>query len=154
MPTAIPSGRFLNSPEKALPMSRSYFSVSEIRSKKSFGEEAFMDHAHEKFPAEAADRVMDRIFRYRASHRAFRIIILFTGSAILFFALFLPFHNLKRPGHSITFTLYAPEARHVSLVGDFNQWDESGIPMTETRSGEWTVTLRLEPGSYRYLFSV
>ena len=113
-----------------------------------------MDHAHEKFPAEAADRVMDRIFRYRASHRAFRIIILFTGSAILFFALFLPFHNLKRPGHSITFTLYAPEARHVSLVGDFNQWDESGIPMTETRSGEWTVTLRLEPGSYRYLFSV
>ncbi|HOO59230.1 MAG TPA: hypothetical protein PLF44_01360 [Candidatus Mcinerneyibacteriales bacterium] len=113
-----------------------------------------MHHATERFPAQAADRVMDRIFRYRASRRAFRILLLFAGSALLFFALFSPFQSLQGPEHRITFTLYAPEARQVSLVGDFNQWGEPGIPMTETQSGEWTVTLKLEPGSYRYLFSV
>ncbi len=113
-----------------------------------------MDRAPEHFPPQAADQVMDRIFRYRASRRAFRAVILFAGGALLFFALFLPLRNLGLPGHRITFTLYAPQARQVSLVGDFNQWGEPGIPMTENRSGEWTVTLTLEPGAYRYLFSV
>ena len=113
-----------------------------------------MDHAPERFPAEAADQVMDRIFRYRASRRAFRAIILFAGSALLFLALFLPSVIVKGGGQRITFTLYAPQASRVALVGDFNQWGEPGIPMSENRSGEWTVTLTLEPGSYRYLFSV
>ena len=44
----------------------------------------------------------------------------------------------------------------VSLVGSFNDWDETATPMSEVAEGLWSVTLELEPGPmpYRFLESI
>lgn len=44
---------------------------------------------------------------------------------------------------------YAGDGR-LYLVGDFNGWDDPGLPLRRTAGDTWTSTLRLEPGSYRY----
>jgi hypothetical protein len=49
----------------------------------------------------------------------------------------------------------APEARHVSVVGDFTGWDPSRAVMTrDSGSGLWSVTLALTPGRHVYAFLV
>ena len=53
----------------------------------------------------------------------------------------------------VQFVLVAPDARSVSLVGDFNDWDPSATPL-RTASGAWSVALRLAPGRHRYAFVV
>jgi len=53
------------------------------------------------------------------------------------------------------FVLVAPRAAHVSLVGDFNDWDATRTPMRQTGSNAlWTVVVPLEPGRYHYAFFV
>lgn len=52
------------------------------------------------------------------------------------------------------FIFFAPEAKLVSLVGDFNHWDGLANPMKKNKSGEWKATLALEPGVYQYRFLV
>jgi 1,4-alpha-glucan branching enzyme len=50
------------------------------------------------------------------------------------------------------FVFDAPRAGHVSLVGDFNDWDQSATPMTRSSDGSWTVSLPIEPGRHVYAF--
>ena len=48
----------------------------------------------------------------------------------------------------------APEAQHVFIVGDFNNWNLHATPMKKLQNGSFTVTLDLEPGreyKFRYL---
>lgn len=52
------------------------------------------------------------------------------------------------------FTLYAPQAREVALVGDFNNWDPAATPMVMTPTGIWIARVRLAPGSYGYNYMV
>ena len=53
------------------------------------------------------------------------------------------------------FVLVAPRAMHVSLVGDFNDWDATRTPMRRTGSEAlWTVVVPLMPGRYHYAFFV
>ena len=53
------------------------------------------------------------------------------------------------------FVLVAPHAAHVSLVGDFNDWDATRTPMRRTGGDAlWTVVVPLEPGRYHYAFFV
>ena len=53
------------------------------------------------------------------------------------------------------FVLVAPRATHVSLVGDFNDWDATRAPMRRTGSEAlWTVVVPLTPGRYHYAFFV
>ena len=54
----------------------------------------------------------------------------------------------------IKFEYSAPEAKEVSLVGNFNQWDSQANPMKKDKKGIWKVTLSLEPGRYEYRFFV
>jgi hypothetical protein len=44
-----------------------------------------------------------------------------------------------------------PVGAQVSLVGDFNDWDITALPMTLER-GVWTVTVPLSPGRHVYAF--
>jgi len=47
----------------------------------------------------------------------------------------------------------AADAKSVCVVGDFNNWDISSNPMRRLKSGDYTVTLDLEPGreyQFRY----
>ena len=53
-----------------------------------------------------------------------------------------------------TFSLTAPGALRVMLVGDFTQWQEKPISMTKQEGGIWTVTVELPPGTHHYRFLV
>jgi len=52
----------------------------------------------------------------------------------------------------IKFEFSAPEAKEVSLVGNFNQWNSQANPMKKDKKGIWKVTLSLAPGRYEYRF--
>ena len=56
----------------------------------------------------------------------------------------------------IQFTLVAPDAKKVAVVGDFNAWDPShaGYQARHTGGGVWTVTARVPLGHHRYSFVV
>ena len=49
---------------------------------------------------------------------------------------FLGCHAL---GDKTRFTLWAPNAKAVSVVGDFNDWDAAALPMTQLPGGFWTT---------------
>jgi hypothetical protein len=53
------------------------------------------------------------------------------------------------------FTIAAPGAEHVSLVGDFNQWQAGATPLNRVDDGKsWEVQLALPPGRHVYAFVV
>jgi hypothetical protein len=55
----------------------------------------------------------------------------------------------------VQFVVVIPDANAVSLVGDFNDWDDAATPMAPRgRDGVWSVTVPLAPGRYRYSFLV
>lgn len=54
----------------------------------------------------------------------------------------------------VTFTLVAPQASSVAVVGTFNDWDPGKNPMVRDDQGRWTVRLPLPPGRYKYQFLV
>ena len=57
----------------------------------------------------------------------------------------------KKP---VTFTYVDSNAKSVSIVGDFNNWDEKRDPMFNLGGGVWQITLYLEPGEYEYKFVI
>lgn len=56
--------------------------------------------------------------------------------------------------HAARFSLTAPAAASVSLVGDFNDWEPSAAPLTRGPGGVWTTAVPLPPGRYEYAFVV
>jgi len=53
------------------------------------------------------------------------------------------------------FVFVAPRASKVSLVGDFNDWDDTKSPLVRVpNSGLWKVTLPLPAGRHEYQFVV
>jgi len=56
--------------------------------------------------------------------------------------------------HRANFFCDAPQAKQVSLVGDFNNWDPKATPMVRQADGRWTAGLELTHGYHEYLFLV
>ena len=55
----------------------------------------------------------------------------------------------------VRFVLDAPAAARVAIAGDFNNWNRTATPLTESGgSGVWSVVVALERGSRRYAFVV
>ena len=55
----------------------------------------------------------------------------------------------------VRFVLYAPAARHVTVAGTFNQWDQNAAPLVRAGTGGvWTTTLALPVGQHQYAFVV
>jgi hypothetical protein len=55
----------------------------------------------------------------------------------------------------VRFSLVAPNAMSVTLVGDFNGWNPTTLPMRRSASGiTWEVEIGLPPGRYTYAFVV
>jgi 1,4-alpha-glucan branching enzyme len=52
------------------------------------------------------------------------------------------------------FICNAPQAKHVSLVGDFNGWNPTSNPMQKTVDGAWLIRVELKHGHHRYAFLV
>lgn len=63
-------------------------------------------------------------------------------------------YSARRSLHSVTFYCDAPQARAVSVIGDFNQWNPGAHPMKRMPDGRWVLRLDLPHGHYRYLFLV
>lgn len=63
----------------------------------------------------------------------------------------------SKPVCKVTFKLNKEEAKaasSVKLLGDFNDWDRSAVPMKKLKNGNFTATLDLEVGrqyQFRYL---
>jgi 1,4-alpha-glucan branching enzyme len=55
---------------------------------------------------------------------------------------------------SWTFSLEAPEAKEVFLMGDFNDWNPGKHPMRKDENGIWKKQVMLSPGNYEYKFLV
>jgi len=54
----------------------------------------------------------------------------------------------------IGFSLHAPQAKEVLLMGDFNQWNGKKHNMKKEKTGAWEKTLMLTPGTYEYKYIV
>jgi len=55
----------------------------------------------------------------------------------------------------VRFSIRAPLAARVSLVGDFDRWDPAAVPMRRDGDGEtWTVDVHLPPGRHVFAYAV
>ncbi|MDR1626710.1 MAG: glycoside hydrolase [Spirochaetia bacterium] len=59
---------------------------------------------------------------------------------------------IRRDGQ-VEFNLEAPSGREVYLSGSFNGWDPYMYRLREVRPGLYSLTLRLLPGTYYYMFN-
>ncbi|HVZ48452.1 MAG TPA: isoamylase early set domain-containing protein, partial [Gemmatimonadaceae bacterium] len=66
-----------------------------------------------------------------------------------------PVHRDGPGATTVRFTLVAPRAARVAVVGDFNHWDPARTPMRRAADGSrWEITVPLAPGRYDYSFVV
>jgi hypothetical protein len=54
----------------------------------------------------------------------------------------------------MTFSLYAPAAKRVSLAGDFNGWSPDECPLEKSSDGMWEKAVTLPAGRHEYKFVV
>jgi hypothetical protein len=97
-------------------------------------------------------RVMDRIHREPSISRKTRLLkpALIAAAAVLVFAAVFQIARMSylQPSIVVEFSLDAPRARSVHLVGDFNRWDPEKDQLTdEDNDGVWSVRIRLKRGT-------
>lgn len=55
----------------------------------------------------------------------------------------------------VHFSLVAPAAASVSIVGDFNHWSPTALPMKRSADGRtWEIDVRLPQGRYNYTYLI
>lgn len=60
----------------------------------------------------------------------------------------------RSPWRTIYFRLDAPDARQVSVAGDFNGWNEERNRLHRNPNGVWECQVPLPAGRYAYAFVV
>ena len=60
----------------------------------------------------------------------------------------------KSAKQKVTFSILAPAARNVQLVGDFSGWQQHPVDLKQLKNGEWKATLPLSEGKYEYRYIV
>jgi 1,4-alpha-glucan branching enzyme len=63
-------------------------------------------------------------------------------------------YSAKKSAKPVNFICVAPEAKHVSIVGDFNGWNPGANPMKRLPDGGWHTQVPLSHGHHRYLFYI
>ena len=66
----------------------------------------------------------------------------------------MSYYGAAKTLRAINFICNAPEAKAVSLVGDFNGWNPMTNPMKQMPDKAWFLTLELKHGHHRYAFLV
>jgi len=101
-------------------------------------------------------RVMSRLDKpvHAGRRLAWPVVALAAGLGIL--AFFMGRGSGQREqNQGIAFSLEAPEASRVSLVGDFNNWDPAATPLARVSSrGRWEARVPLTPGRYQFTYMV
>jgi 1,4-alpha-glucan branching enzyme len=62
--------------------------------------------------------------------------------------------NSKQKTKKIQFSVKAADAKKVSLVGEFNNWNPDADPMQRDENDTWTKAKMLSPGNIEYKFWV
>ena len=107
-----------------------------------------------------ADRVgAARGWRMRPSFAiAAGLALLFGGMAVGRFSrapsIASPVASDSSTSASVRFVYVAPGAATVSVVGDFNQWNPTAMPLRRLSDGTWIADVPLNPGRYAYAFVV
>ena len=61
----------------------------------------------------------------------------------------------SKPICKVTFSLLAKEAKEVSVVGSFNEWDAKAAPLKKLKNGTFKGTLNLDKdSSYEFKYIV
>ena len=56
---------------------------------------------------------------------------------------------------SVTFSIHAEKGKTVYVAGEFNKWNPTSKKMAyKARSGIYSATLKLAPGTYQYKFVI
>jgi len=63
-------------------------------------------------------------------------------------------YSAKNNLRPTNFTYLAPQAKHVSVIGDFNNWSPNAHPMKRQPDGGWTTQVPLTHGHHQYLYLV
>ena len=63
----------------------------------------------------------------------------------------IPRKNTVKP---INFMCVAPQAKRVTLIGDFNDWDPDALPLKRQVDGSWTGQVILGHGHHHYQFLI
>lgn len=63
-------------------------------------------------------------------------------------------YSAKNNVKPVNFTCVAPQARRVTLMGDFNDWDPAAHPMKRQPDGAWTLQMQISHGPHHYLFCI
>jgi 1,4-alpha-glucan branching enzyme len=63
-------------------------------------------------------------------------------------------YSAKNMAKPVNFFCVAPDAKAVSLVGDFNGWKSDAHPMTRQADGSWHAVVSVHHGHHRYVFLV
>jgi len=111
---------------------------------------------------EAVDQIMGRIAGNEGSHgdslspphRLRRLAAAAAIAASIALLAFMASMNRPHGTSEVRFDIVAPDARYVSLVGDFNDWDEEATPLRPNDGDSWVVNVRLPAGHYTYAFLV
>jgi 1,4-alpha-glucan branching enzyme len=63
-------------------------------------------------------------------------------------------YSPKKTVKPVNFVCVAPEAKAVSLVGDFNDWHPNAHPMKRQHDGAWLIQIPMSHGYHHYQFYV
>ncbi len=108
-------------------------------------------------PSDITDRILGTIAHRERSYDALRqvlriaavlAIVVLTGSGI--------FTYVHRTANlvKITFNVSLPDAQKVYLLGTFNKWGNVPEQLQKTGNGSFSLTLKLKPGIYQYVYKV
>lgn len=64
----------------------------------------------------------------------------------------IPYSASDKSAVTVKFNFYSPDAKSVSVAGDFNKWKTDTGVMRKQEGGIWTIEVPLKPGSYNYMF--
>ena len=59
--------------------------------------------------------------------------------------------SIEQNGH-VEFRFFRPNVNSVSIIGDFNGWDQHNLVMNSDGQGWWTASLRFDAGEYRFRY--
>jgi hypothetical protein len=100
------------------------------------------------------DELLSRVSTPRATRIPMRVWIPVGIAAAVCAAVGVERHAAGDGGDRVRFSVSAPTAKQVSLVGDFNRWNPAAVPMRRGSSDVWVVDVRLEPGRHVFAFSI
>ncbi len=63
-------------------------------------------------------------------------------------------YSAKNTRVPVSFICAAPDARNVSVVGDFNEWDPAANRMKRHPDGSWQSSFPVHSGHHRYQFLI